>query len=190
VVYQNCDERFEGQATAEQKQTVRQKHQLPDKFILCVGTVEKRKNQLTVLKAFHELNEQGLSLVFIGRETDYAAELKTYIQANNLGEKVIFLKNISQEDLPVIYQLAGIFIYASEFEGFGIPVLEGLRSGIPVIAANASSLPEVGGEAVVYFDPHSVEELTMRLKEVNADVLSAALKDKITEQVKKLTPGC
>lgn len=168
VIYQNCDDRFGVRAGNEVKQAVREKHRLPERFMLCVGTIEKRKNQLTVLKAFHQLNEPGLSLVFIGRETAYSDELKAYIQAHGLGSRVFFLKQISSDELPVIYQLSSIFIYASEFEGFGIPVLEGLRSNVPVITANTSSLPEVGGNVVTYFDPHSAEELTTRLKELLA----------------------
>lgn len=185
VGYQNCDERFSLKASVEQQLQVKQKLQLPEKFVLCVGTIEKRKNQLTVLKAFHQLNEPGFSLVFIGRETDYATELKSYITANHLSASVMFLKNISQDELPVIFQLAEAFVYASEFEGFGIPVLEGLRSQVPVIAANASSLPEVGGDAVAYFDPHSAGELTQRLQEVLLAGIDSSLKDKMARQVQQ-----
>jgi glycosyltransferase involved in cell wall biosynthesis len=188
VGYQNCDERFGLLVTAEQKQLVKQKHLLPGNFMLCVGTIEKRKNQLTVLKAFHQLNQPDLSLVFIGRETSYANELRDYIKINGLESKVLFLKNIEQDELPVIYQLAKVFVYASEFEGFGIPVLEGLRSGIPVIAANASSLPEVGGNVALYFDSHSIEELTLKLSAVLNSGTDINPQDR-TQQLLKFDPG-
>jgi glycosyltransferase involved in cell wall biosynthesis len=93
-------------------------------------------------------------------------QLTSYISEHQLQDKVIFLQRIPSDDLPVIYQLSSMFIYASEFEGFGIPVLEGLRSGIPVIAANASSLPEVGGNIALYFEPSDVSGLLGCMKTV------------------------
>jgi glycosyltransferase involved in cell wall biosynthesis len=159
IGYQNCDERFAGIKTAEEKNLVRTLYALPDQFILSVGTIEQRKNQLTVLKAFHRLNHPDLSLVFIGKQTEYADQLKEYIAEAGLSSKVQFLQRIPAEYLPAIYQSARIFVYASEFEGFGIPVLEGMRSGIPVIAAKTSSLPEVGGTAIAYFNPADIAAL-------------------------------
>ncbi|MES2778342.1 MAG: glycosyltransferase family 1 protein [Bacteroidota bacterium] len=166
VGYQNCDERFSMAATAEQKQTIQATYSLPEAFALCVGTIEQRKNQLTVLKAFNTLSHPTLKLVFIGKQTDYTAQLTTYIAQYQLQDKVIFLQRIPAADLPVIYQLSTMFLYASEFEGFGIPVLEGLRSGVPVIAANASSLPEVGGNFALYFEPNDVSGLLSCMQSV------------------------
>jgi glycosyltransferase involved in cell wall biosynthesis len=165
VGYQNCDERFAVKATEETKQQIRRSYFLPDQFILCVGTIEQRKHQLTVLKAFHQLQAKDLKLVFIGKQTDYAEQLHSYILQHNISSEVVFLQQIPSVDLPVLYQLASCFVYASEFEGFGIPLLEGMRSNIPVIAANASSLPEVGGTAVSYFNPGEVNELVVCMKE-------------------------
>lgn len=159
VSYQNCNDAFGEPATAEQKEIVASTYSLPEQFALCVGTIEKRKNQLTVLQAFHKLNHPTLKLVFIGKQTDYAALLLEYIDEHQLQHDVQFLEQIPTLDLPVIYQLSSMFIYASEFEGFGIPILEGLRSNIPVIAANASSLPEVGGKVAHYFEPKDVSGL-------------------------------
>lgn len=159
IGYQNCDDRFQEKATIENKQAVQQRYSLPDQFVLCVGTIEQRKNQLTVLQAFHQLNHPELKLVFIGKQTDYYTQLTDYIRKHQLEDKVLFLQRIPSDDLPVIYQQAKLFIYASEFEGFGIPVLEGLRSEVPVIAANASSLPEVGGNIALYFEPKDVSGL-------------------------------
>lgn len=159
VGYQNCDTRFQAKATVEDRLAVQKKYSLPDQFVLCVGTIEQRKNQLTVLHAFHQLNYPELKLVFIGKQTEYYTQLIDYIDKHHLQDKVLFLQQIPTDDLPVIYQQAKLFIYASEFEGFGIPVLEGLRSEVPVIAANASSLPEVGGNMALYFEPKDVSGL-------------------------------
>ncbi len=166
VGYQNCDERFGTIASVSQKETVKQTYNLPDKFLLCVGTIEQRKNQLTVLKAFHQLDDLTLKLVFIGKQTAYAQQLHQYIAAHQLEKRVLFLQRLPGEHLPAIYQLASLFVYASEFEGFGIPVLEGMRSGVPVIAANASSLPEVGGNVVCYFEPTDVSGLLECIKQL------------------------
>ncbi len=166
VGHQNCDARFEQVASEQEKTNLSQKLNLPPNFILCVGTIEQRKNQLTVLKAFHAAQLEGISLVFVGRETEYANSLHSYIREHQLENKVVFLKNISAADLPVLYQLAKVFVYASEFEGFGIPILEGLRSGVPVLAANSSSLPEAGGPAAHYFQHDKPVELAALMHKV------------------------
>ena len=169
VIYQNCDENFSVVADEFLKSEISKKYTLPERFILCVGTIEKRKDQLTVLKAFHRLNTKNLKLVFIGRQTEYVKQLQEFLDKNNLNERVIFLSQIEQNDLPVIFQLSNIFVYASEFEGFGIPILEGLRSAVPVIAANTSSLTEVGGDAALYFNFGDIVDLCERMREAITD---------------------
>jgi glycosyltransferase involved in cell wall biosynthesis len=151
VTYQNCNEGFALQVNDSTKSALIKTYQLPSSYILNVGTIEQRKDQLTVLKAYHKLNDKGTKLVFVGRQTAYAKELHAYIHENNLQDDVLFLQDVKQEDLPGIYQLSSIFVYASEFEGFGIPILEGLRSHVPVVTAKTSSLPEVGDNAASYF---------------------------------------
>jgi len=169
VVYQNCDEKFAVFADEILKSEILKKYALPERFILCVGTIEKRKDQLTVLKAFHRLNTKNLKLVFIGRQTEYVKQLQEFLDKNNLNERVIFLSQIEQNDLPIIFQLSNTFVYASEFEGFGIPILEALRSAVPVVAANTSSLTEVGGDAVLYFKFGDAADLCEKMREAISD---------------------
>jgi glycosyltransferase involved in cell wall biosynthesis len=164
VAYQNCDERFSISADGKTKEEVIKQYALPAVFILCVGTIEQRKDQLTVLKAFHQLTKKDSKLVFIGKQTNYAKELHEFIHHHKLEDSVLFLSEVEQSHLPAIYQLARLFVYASEFEGFGIPVLEGLRSKVPVIIANTSSLPEVGGDAVAYFKFGDAIELSEKMR--------------------------
>jgi len=164
VGYQNCDDRFSETANENTRNGIRSKYELPENYILCVGTIEPRKNQLTVLKAFHRVGAKNLKLVFVGKQTDYAKQLTDFVTKNNLEGRVIFLPYVDQDELPVIFQMAKIFVYASEFEGFGIPLLEGLRSGVPVIAANTSSLPEVGGDAAHYFKVDDPTELSEKMR--------------------------
>ena len=158
VIYQNCDPSFLIKASEDEKQKIRIFYNLPEKFLLNVGTIENRKNALLIVKALKEL-KSDIKLVIVGRETPYTAQIKDYIKSNRLEGRVYFLKNVPFKDLPIIYQLADIFIYPSEFEGFGIPILEALSSGIPVIGAKGSCLEEAGGSGSFYVNPKDSTEL-------------------------------
>ena len=158
VIYQNCDPIFRSEVTEHEKTRIRHTYKLPEEFLLNVGTIETRKNSLLIVKALKKLKDT-IHLVIIGKETPYAQVVKDFITNNNLKSRVHFLKNVSFHDLPGIYQQASIFIYPSEFEGFGIPVVEALSSGIPVIAAKGSCLEEAGGKNSIYVDANNSEEL-------------------------------
>ncbi|KAA5548670.1 glycosyltransferase family 4 protein [Adhaeribacter rhizoryzae] len=160
VIYQDCNPIFHQLLPAENLQEIRQKYNLPATFILCVGTLEPRKNQLQLLRAWHRAGlAADLPVVFIGRATAYKQELEAFIQENNLRNKLIFLPYIPTEELPAIYQLAYLFVYPSVFEGFGIPILEALNSGVPVITSTGSCFSEAGGEAALYANPNNIDQL-------------------------------
>jgi len=158
VIYQNCDPIFMSEVSEQEKTRIRSTYNLPEEFLLNVGTIETRKNSLLIVKALKKLKD-NIHLVIIGKETLYTQVVKDFISNNNLMSRVHFLKNVSFQDLPGIYQQASIFIYPSEFEGFGIPVVEALSSGIPVIAAKGSCLEEAGGKDSIYVDPNDSDEL-------------------------------
>ncbi|MGL4780535.1 MAG: glycosyltransferase family 4 protein [Bacteroidales bacterium] len=158
VIYQGCDNSFKVAAAEELKRQVKQKYQLPDNYILYVGTIESRKNLLLALKALKESSSK-MPLVAVGRPTPYMNEVKQYIKENGLENLVTFLHGVPFGDLPAIYQQATIFVYPSFFEGFGIPIIEALYSGIPVIAATGSCLEEAGGPDSIYVNPNSVEQM-------------------------------
>ena len=158
VIYQNCDPIFRSEVTEHEKTRIRHTYNLPEEFLLNVGTIETRKNSLLIVKALRKLKDT-IHLVIIGKETPYAQVVKDFITNNNLKSRVHFLKNVSFHDLPGIYQQASIFIYPSKFEGFGIPVVEALSSGIPVIAAKGSCLEEAGGKNSIYVDTNKSDEL-------------------------------
>nr|MBC7613321.1 glycosyltransferase family 4 protein [Pseudopedobacter sp.] len=128
------------------------KYHLPNEFLLCVGTVETRKNQILILKAL-QLLPKNIHLLLVGKTTPYRNILNNFIELHRLQSRVQFLENISFSDLPAIYQLAKIFVYPSKFEGFGIPILEALNSGVPVIATTGSCLEEAGGPDSLYIHP-------------------------------------
>ncbi|HEX8023186.1 glycosyltransferase family 1 protein [Mucilaginibacter sp.] len=167
VIYQGCDPSFAIEQTAAQKSKVKEKYNLPDSFILSVGTIEERKNLLLTVKALKKADD--IKLVVVGKETKYTEQVKAYLTANNLNHRVIFLKDLTFAELPAVYQLSSVFVYPSRYEGFGIPVLEALNSGTPVIAATGSCLEEAGGPDSLYVNPDDDASLAEKLNRVLSD---------------------
>lgn len=167
VVYQGCHPNFKVVASDEQKQSVRLKYNLPNEFLLCVGTIERRKNALTLVKAIAGL-KSSIPLVLVGKATEYLKEIQTYISNNNLENRVFIHHNISFADLPTVYQLAHVFIYPSLFEGFGIPIVEAIVSGVPVITSTGSCFVEAGGAGAIYVDPKNEEVLAKQIELVSS----------------------
>ncbi|WP_066833762.1 glycosyltransferase family 4 protein [Rufibacter ruber] len=165
VVYQDCDPVFQQFFEKKAQNAVRAKYSLPAEFILCVGTLEKRKNQLHLLKGWHAAGAP-VPLVFIGRKTDYYKELQAFITRHRLEEKVHFLPYIPFQELPVIYQLATLFVYPSIFEGFGIPIVEALNCGVPVITSTGSCFAEAGGPAARYVSPTDTDAMSQAIQEI------------------------
>lgn len=159
VVYQGCHESFKKKFSDDDLQSLAKKYNLPDEFLLNVGTVEKRKNVLNVIKSLK--NQNQIPLIVVGRKTDYAKVLEK--EAKKQKVDLRFLTVDSMEDLAGIYQLAKVFIYPSFFEGFGIPVIEALFSGTPVITSNISSLPEAGGHSAMYIVPSNVDDIAAKI---------------------------
>ncbi|MFA6261760.1 MAG: glycosyltransferase family 1 protein [Bacteroidia bacterium] len=169
VVYQDCHPRFRTRASDTDRKRVQLKYQLPETFLLNVGTHEPRKDQLNLIKAFHQANLAGMELVLVGRETAYTQKLHQEAQEKGIHSKVHFIHHMEPADLPVVFQLATLFVYASEFEGFGIPVLEAFRSEVPVILAQTSSLVEVGGKAAAYFPAGNSNTLAEQMQFLAGD---------------------
>lgn len=202
VCYQSCNEIYQHKVSEEEKRRIRKKYGLPEKFFLSVGSVIERKNLLTVCKAMHLLQKEGkanIPLVVIGSGGRYFAKVKEYIQQKQLDDKVIFLDEnptISNDasyknsaDFPAIYQLATTLIYPSLFEGFGIPILEALWSGLPVITSNQSCLPETGGDAAFYVNPQSAEDMAAAMQKVSThEGLRKSMIEKGYKHAQRFTP--
>jgi len=168
VVYQGCNPMYYTEAETHKKIEIHQKYNLPEQYILNVGTIERRKNILTVIKALHQ-GKIDIPLVIIGGKTSYTDEVEKYITENKLESKVLIFSNVPQEDLPALYQCAELFIYPSLFEGFGIPILEALNSKIPVITTKGGCFSEVGGFNSLYVNPESIEEIQASINKILND---------------------
>jgi glycosyltransferase involved in cell wall biosynthesis len=178
ICYQSCNPAFTEIISEAKKEAIRQLYNLPAGFYLYVGSIIERKNLLLICKALKQLHS-GLPLVVIGDGGTYKQKVKAFIAGNGLENRVIFLSENSSAkssesyksafDFPAIYQMATAMIYPSAFEGFGIPVLEALCSGLPVITSNVSCMPETGGDAALYVNPTNADEMANAMHTVAAD---------------------
>jgi glycosyltransferase involved in cell wall biosynthesis len=168
VIYQGCNPCFWNNFSEEYHKEIRAKYNLPERYLLYVGTIEERKNLLGVIKALH-ISDINIPLVVVGRKVKpYYKKILNYIIDNKL-DKIIFLENISNSDLPVIYREAECFIYLSFVEGFGIPLLEALVSRTPVITTSGGCFPEAGGPGSIYVDPHDPEQIGKAILKVTSN---------------------
>lgn len=152
VIYQACSTRYRQQATQQMLDTVRQRYSLPERYILNVGTVEERKNIMLAAKAL-TLLPSDIALVIVGRQTDYCRQVGDYAHSHGISNRIVFLHNVGNQDLPALYQMAQVFVYPSRYEGFGIPIIEAIQSGLPVVACTGSCLEEAGGPNCLYVSP-------------------------------------
>ena len=196
VIYQGCHPAFKTIKTEEQKQFIKKKFDLPDKFLLNVGSLERRKNAFQIVKAIETLD---IPLVLVGKETAYSEEIRKFLKEKNMEGRVFFLKGLSMEELAIVYAMASIFIYPSKFEGFGIPIIEALYSGIPVVTTNSGVFPEAAGPFSYYINPEHPEEIkkaiiailnseSMRMEMINKghEYVQHFNDDKIAERLIKL----
>lgn len=167
VIYQDCHPAFGCHFEEEYIRNIRRKYALPEEFILQVGTLEERKNVGNTIRALKYIPE--IPLILIGRTTAYWDSLQEEIRREGLEQRVIRLQVEGMDDLAVIYSQATVFAYPSRFEGFGIPVLEALRSGTPVVTTKDGVFPEAGGPDSIYIDPNNPEDIARGLKSLLSD---------------------
>lgn len=167
VVYQGCHEAFRSVPAPGDLGDVARRWALPPRFVLSVGTIERRKNLLLAVKAVEAI--PGAVLVAVGRRTSYAREVEEHVRARGLGARVRLLQGVPLADLPAFYRLADALVYPSWFEGFGIPIVEALVSGTPVVTTRGGCFAEAGGPGSVYVDPSDPEELRAALAAILSD---------------------
>ena len=165
VIYQSCAPRFSEEPASWKMWKVREKYDLPDRYILNVGSVEERKNVMLAVRALKHLPDD-VSLVIVGRQTPYSDMLHEYVLEHRLHNRVQMLHNVPDDDLPSLYRMADCFVYPSRYEGFGIPIIEAIRQGLPVVACTGSCLEEAGGPDSLYVDPDDDEAMAEALSQV------------------------
>jgi glycosyltransferase involved in cell wall biosynthesis len=154
VVYQGCHPQFSHRISPDDISRVRQKYDLPSAYLLHVGTVERRKNIMVAVEALRMLPESlRLPLVIVGRWTPYADDVMDKARQLDISRYVLMRHEVTFSDLPAIYQGALVFLYPSVFEGFGIPIIEAISSGVPVITSTGSCFSEAGGPHTRYVSP-------------------------------------
>lgn len=160
-------------------------------FILYVGSVEPRKNLLRLLDAYTQLREWSPKwrLVIVGARNYWkSSPVAQAVEQKGLQDCVTFTGYVPDEDLPALYNGADLFCFPSLYEGFGLPVLEAMACGTPVITSNTSSLPEVAGDAALLVDPYNVEEIATAMRRVLEDpALAQELRKKGLERAKQFT---
>lgn len=181
VVYQGCDRQFKRTVSDREKETIRQKYQLPQRYILYLGSIESRKNLLLVAKALKYLKEP-ISVIAIGKRTPYADTVEEFLKKNQLESQMRLLSNVPFNELPAFYQMASTFVYPSFFEGFGIPLLEALNSGVPAIGATGSCLEEAGGPHSLYVHPENEKELAVAIERT---LTEQSLRDEMIREGRK-----
>jgi glycosyltransferase involved in cell wall biosynthesis len=169
VLYPGVEPRFRPIPDPKARTRTRAKYGLPTRFILSVGTVQPRKNYERLVQAFSHLRAPDLSLVIVGGKGWLYEKLFDQVRQLDLQDRVMFTGYIDDVDLPLVYNLAEVFAFPSLYEGFGIPPLEAMSCGVPVVAADNSSLPEAVGDAGLLVNAEDTEAL--------ADALSQLLDD-------------
>ncbi|MCP1092512.1 glycosyltransferase family 4 protein [Bacillaceae bacterium OS4b] len=172
---------FPGNLNKDYEDIVKKKYNLYKDYILFVGTTTARKNLENVIKAIYLSkikNGNSINLVVVGAKGNGLSAIKKLVKEYSIEEHIHFLGYVEEDHLPYIYKMAKIFIFPSFYEGFGIPILEAMVSGTPVITSNVTSLPEVGGNAVYYIDPYSPEDISNAICEV---LINSKLRSELVE---------
>jgi len=160
TIYQPVNPLFYNRINSEAAKSAIVTHNIPQDFMLYVGSINSRKNLLGIVTAMSIMKaDNRLPLVVVGNGREYKDEVLSFIRKNDMDKDVIFLGNQDNKTLHALYTLAKLFVYPSFYEGFGLPVVEAMLSGCPVVTSNISSLPEAAGPDQLQADPYSVESI-------------------------------
>ena len=191
VVYNAIDSHFAITPSEEAVTRVRERYQLDHKFVLYVGNIKPHKNLVRLIEAFDELRQgdlEDLKLLIIGDQISRLPALRRAVHRHKLHKQVRFLGYVGDDQLAILYRLASVFVFPSLYEGFGLPPLEAMASGTPVVTSNVSSLPEVVGDAAVLVNPYDVDAIVDGLRRVLTDpVLAADMSRKGIERAREFS---
>lgn len=168
VVYNGVSEHFRRLNGVPER--VKRQYRLPDRFLLFVGTVEPRKNLTGLVKAFDLAARQiPHALVIVGATGWKTAPLSQVVNESPFRDRIVFTGYVDDGDLPAFYNLADALVYPSLYEGFGIPVIEAMACGTPVVTSNGSALAEISGHAALLVDPHEIAQIANAIEQVVSD---------------------
>ncbi len=164
VIYQSIDPRFYAAADADALSAFRKKFQLPDQYILNVSSFFPRKNQLKLIEAFDLIKDKiPQYLVLAGGAGSMLPEINEMIKERKLSDRIITPTHVSNDEMPLLYQASDLFVYPALMEGFGMPVLEALVSGVPVIATGSGAIREASGEGGLTINPEDMQDISAKM---------------------------
>ena len=167
VAYQGCHQAFQSEIPAGVLSRVARERRLPEEFLLSVGTIERRKNLALAVRALRRVPRAAL--VVVGKPTAYLREVEAAAAEAGVADRVLRLERVGMEELAALYRLARALVYCSRYEGFGIPIIEALFSGTPVVTTRGGCFEEAGGPGSAYVDPDDEEGLAAALLEILGD---------------------
>jgi glycosyltransferase involved in cell wall biosynthesis len=190
IVYQTCASEFWIKHTENDLESFKNKYQLSKPFLLYVSTFNQRKNHHALIQSFNKINRKDIQLVLAGQKGDTFQQTNALVNQLGLSNDILFLPNFNQQELPLLYQSAKAFVYPSLSEGFGIPLLEAMVSGLPILASDLEVFREIANSDVLFFDLKSdkdfIDKLNLLLELSPLDYSSHVLKfnrDEIAHQV-------
>jgi len=171
VVYNGVSDSFQI-IDKNQKKKIREEYSFGEEYFIYVGSLHKRKNIPTLLKAFEEFKQENsgsLKLLIVGEKMFNDSDIEHVLKTLSCKNDVIFTGRLSDQELPLLIGSAFAMVFIPFFEGFGIPLLEAMACGIPIITSNVTSLPEIAGESALYADPYSVTSVAGQMKKLIND---------------------
>ena len=191
VLYNGVSSKFNRQYTKEDVETFRRQFHLPEKFIMFLGNTAPKKNTRNVIKAFAEycLEEKNIiPLVLLDYKKELVSEILATLHRQDLIDHFIFPGYIPHQQIALMYNAATLFLYPSLRESFGLPILEAMACGVPVITSTTSSMPEIAGDAARLVDPYNYKELSFAISTILGDEsLQKLYTEKGLERVKQFT---
>ncbi len=148
---------------------IREKHKLPGDFILIVGRLNARKNIESLVKALALINDRSIPLVVVGKEDWKKSGFRNLLENPIIRDRIIITGSVCDDQIAPLFSMAKIFCFPSFAEGFGLPPLEAMASGVPVVVSNTTSMPEICGDAAVYADPHQPESIASGINKLLED---------------------
>lgn len=191
VLYNGVSAQFNNTYSPQQVEEFRQRYQLPLQYILFLGNTAPKKNTLNVIKAYVDFclsQKNDIPLVLLDYKKELVVKLLEELKQPQLIHRFLFPGYVPHHEMPLMYNAATLFLYPSLRESFGLPILEGMACGVPVLTSTTSSMPEIAGDAALLVDPFNYQEISNGIKRLmDNEGLRSGYKEKGLERVKQFT---